>query len=718
MQKLLTLAIVIGCAKPTATTTIASTPIPVPIAPVIVPTSGAAQIAVAIQHNCARMVDGTVRCWGDGTSGEVNGDHAEHHTPVEVPGVAHAIDVAVGMVQSCARLASGEVWCWGSHGLRPKVEKRLDDMADVPDVGDDDRTPGPIPSLAHATKLWLGSQFDGCASFPRGPTKCWGSGSAREAVSKTDEYDSSPAPVVPALADAVDFSLGESLGCAVMKDTTVRCWGVNDSGQVGDGTTRMRLVPVPVRGLRGVVQVVVGDRSACARLADTTVTCWGSNDMHQLGDGTTIDHHEPSPVPRLAGVRELSSATIYTCARLDSGKLVCWGGDDAASAVTEIAGAEHMIAVAAGHTHHCALRDDGNVLCWGGGERGVIGDGLQARRETPTRVKWSLDPIVSAGLPADRHVAEIAVGIWYSCARLDDGSVRCWGDNQHGEVDTLGVDQAITRPKIVPGLARVAQLALEQVPMARLTDGTGVLWGVGAGAPQPLRTRNMVELVEGSTYTCARQTSGRLDCHNVSGSDLSTMNALAVATSHASVCALLKGGIVACGGFNGQDQIGVDGVESRDSFVPVLGIGNAVQVVTGTEHACVRLADGTVRCWGNGNSIGDGSRGPTARPVTPTGLGAVEALWAGGAAACARRPDGDVLCWGQYGLPEGNRETWYSETPVVIPWLHGARSVALGMFHSCALLADGVVGCWGQNDHGQIGDGTMDNRAVLSRVQW
>jgi alpha-tubulin suppressor-like RCC1 family protein len=206
------------------------------------------------------MGDGTVRCWGDGTGGEVDGGDAERHVPVQVPGIAHAVDIAVGPALSCARLAGGEVWCWGSRTFLAEddedaadsdeaLERAMD--RELADRQVDHRAPEPVPALAYATKLWLGHGGDGCAGWANGAIKCWGSGAAYLAVGHPGQYGSPPAPVVPALRGATDVAIGETLGCAVMKNATVRCWGRNEHGQVGDDTTWRRLAPTPVRGLRG-----------------------------------------------------------------------------------------------------------------------------------------------------------------------------------------------------------------------------------------------------------------------------------------------------------------------------------------------------------------------------------------------------------------------------------------------------------------------------------
>ncbi|HEX9696471.1 MAG TPA: hypothetical protein VGB64_09200, partial [Actinomycetota bacterium] len=139
---------------------------------------------------------------------------------------------------------------------------------------------------------------------------------------------------------------GDLHTCALLSNATVKCWGRNSEGQIGDGTTTQRLTPTSVTGLTGATAITAGDSHTCALLSDTTVKCWGNNVVGQIGDGTTTNRTTPTTVTGLTG----------------------------ATAIT------------AGDFHTCALLSDATVKCWGPNRSGQIGDGTTTNRTTPTTV--------------------------------------------------------------------------------------------------------------------------------------------------------------------------------------------------------------------------------------------------------------------------------------------------------------------------------------------
>lgn len=335
----------------------------------------AAGMRAGADHTCARLTEGSVRCWGWNEYGQLGVDldgRMNKLSPTIIPGLTDVAELAAGIEHTCARLIDGSVRCWG----------------------------------------WNANGQVGDAAAPGGAL----------------------APrLVPGLSNVAGLAAGSRHTCAHLADGTVRCWGSNDMGQLGDGTTEERHSPVAVADLQGVTKLVAGFGHTCARVDDGSVRCWGSNMFGELGDGTMMDSLAPVTVPGLADVAGLASGTLHTCARLDDGSARCWGSnmtgalgdgtttDSATPAI--VFGLEDVAELSAGSFHTCARLVDSSVRCWGSNARGQVGDG------TPASVVTS--PIA---VPSLSTVAALATGQSHTCALLGDGAIRCWGANDAGQL--------------------------------------------------------------------------------------------------------------------------------------------------------------------------------------------------------------------------------------------------------------------------------------------
>jgi alpha-tubulin suppressor-like RCC1 family protein len=374
-----------------------------------------------------------------------------------------------------------------------------------------------------------------CAIVRDGKALCWGRNQYGQLGDGTTANRLAPAAVVqapggPPLAGVQALALGASHSCARLSEGEVRCWGFNGEGQVGDGTVTIepphgKLTPVPVARspggppLTGVEALALGASHSCARLSEGEVRCWGDNAFGQLGEAAaTVEALAPVAVvqapggPPLTGVRALALGFSHSCAGLSGGEVRCWGdnaggqlGDSTATvqlapvAVMQAPGGPPLAgvrALALGIAHSCALLDGGEARCWGRNSLGQLGDGTTTDRLTPVPVLQS-----QLGLPLT-NVRAISVSYSHSCALLEGGEVRCWGDNSSGQ---LG-DGTTT--------GRLAPVAVAQSP---------------------------------------------------GGPSLTGVEALALGGSHS--CALLGGGEVRCWGGNGVGQLG-DGT-TTDRLYPL-----------------------------------------------------------------------------------------------------------------------------------------------------
>jgi alpha-tubulin suppressor-like RCC1 family protein len=276
---------------------------------------------------------------------------------------------------------------------------------------------------------------------------------------------------VSAVATAGDHNL------ALRDDGTVWAWGYNVYGQLGDGTTTKRNAPVQVSGLNSVIAVAAGDEHSLALKGDGTVWAWGANGSEgRLGDGTSINRPSPVQVTGLTDVKAIGAGFRHSLAIKNDGTVRAWGWngygqlgdgtlDNSRRTPVQTVGLGGVAAVAGGYGHTIALLDDGSVWSWGRNINGQLGNGTTTDRATPAPI---------GGLVG---VVDIAAGDYHNLAVLVDGTVRAWGLNSSGQLGDGTLTQRAT-PGAVSGLAEVADLAAGLAQsLAAKTDGTAWAWG-------------------------------------------------------------------------------------------------------------------------------------------------------------------------------------------------------------------------------------------------
>ena len=204
---------------------------------------------------------------------------------------------------------------------------------------------------------------------------------------------------VSGISTATAITAGFGHTCAVLADGTVRCWGGNLHGNLGDGTQITRLTPVAVSGISTATAVSAGGNHTCAVLADGTARCWGGNWSGQLGDGTTTNRHTPVPVSGISTATAVSAGGGHTCAVLADGTARCWGwngrgrlGDGTQinrHTPVPVSGISTATAITAGWQHTCTLLADGTAHCWGSNNSGQLGDGTVTEHHSPVAVSWA-----------------------------------------------------------------------------------------------------------------------------------------------------------------------------------------------------------------------------------------------------------------------------------------------------------------------------------------
>ena len=260
-------------------------------------TSGVSAISTILGHTCALTTDGGVKCWGVNNIGELgDGTTTNRTTPVDVIGLTSGvIAIAAGGQHTCALTSAGGVKCWGfAYGVTP---------VDV--VG---ATSGVVAISA--------GDYHTCALTSAGGVKCWDYNDYGQLGDGTTTNRVTPVDVIGLTSGVRAISAGYSKTCALTSSGGVKCWGRNDYGQLGDGTTTNRTSPVDVIGLTsGVRAISAGGWHTCALTSFGGVKCWGANNSGELGDGTTKDTPHPVSVTGLTGgVSAIKVGDVHTCA--------------------------------------------------------------------------------------------------------------------------------------------------------------------------------------------------------------------------------------------------------------------------------------------------------------------------------------------------------------------------------------------------------------------
>jgi alpha-tubulin suppressor-like RCC1 family protein len=520
-----------------------------------------------------------------------------------------------------------------------------------------------------------------CALQTGGEIKCWGSNNHGQLGDGTTDGSTNPVEV-SGITTATSLAVGPAyfFSCALLKDGKVMCWGYNNVGQLGDSTTNDRYTAVEVVGITRATSIALGSSNACALLQDGKIKCWGENGNGQLGDTTTTSYRStPAEVDGIMTAISVALGTSQACALLANSTVICWGYNYGTSP-EEVFGITTATSIALGEGHFCAVLTDGTMKCWGENSRGQLGDGTTTHRSTLVEV----DGIKTA--------ISVALGYRHSCAILTDGKVSCWGENEYGQLGDGTTTDRYTAVN-VSNISTATSIAMGGWhSCALLTDGKMTCWGIGGEGRLGDGTHN-------TRYTPVEVIGLLVPPPS------NTMNVIALGGDHS--CALLMGGTVKCWGSNDNGQLGDGTTTPSVTPVDVSGITTATSIALGYySHSCAVLTGGKVKCWGyNANGqLGDGTTTSRTTPVEVSGIKTATSIALGSEHSCAILEGGNVMCWGNGENGElGNDNHDESYIPVEVSRITNATSISLGGSHSCALLTGGKIKCWGSNLQGELG---------------
>ena len=354
----------------------------------------------------------------------------------------------------------------------------------------------------------------------------------------------------PFLGLASAIAAGAAHTCAITGPTgTVRCWGDNSYGQLGNKTFTNSLVPVTVKGLSGATAIAAGIGHTCALVSGGKVKCWGRNAEGELGNGTNAG-------PQMCPSGACSNVPV---------------------SVTDLSGAT---AIAAGAGHTCAMRIGAWVQCWGQNNDGQLGDGNYANSTVPVGVTGLSGAIA------------IAAGGFYTCAVLWLGGVQCWGKDSY--VASNNTVNSSNVPMSVTGVTEVTAIAAgDGQTCAVIYGGTVDCWGKNLYGQLGNGTNNPSWVPVSVTGLTAA--------------------VIAIAAGGDHTCALLSGGTVQCWGYNAYAQLGNLSINPSnvpqaafETLPPTAFIG----IAAGYRHTCVLTSDGWVKCGGMNydGQLGNGNK--------------------------------------------------------------------------------------------------------------
>ncbi|KAJ1495205.1 regulator of chromosome condensation 1/beta-lactamase-inhibitor protein II, partial [Baffinella frigidus] len=683
---------------------------------------------------------GFVKCWGQNTWGNLGyGDTRQRGDEEGEMGAS-----------TPSRIEGGFVKCWGlnDHGQLGYGDtiQRGDGAGEM----GASTTPRAFLSAANlpfvdlngtAVAIACGEIFT-CALLEGGFVKCWGAndygqlgyGDTRQRGDEVGEMGVH-LPAVDLAGTAVSIELRELHSCAVLADMTVKCWGNNGEGQLGyddnlrrgeDSSNEMGAYLPAVDLDMKAVMVTGGGAFSCALLEGGLIKCWGYNGWGQLGQGDTRQRGdngnemgERLPTLDFGGGKaaDITLGEHWGCVLLLGGRVKCWGyngygqlgyqdtrqrGDGGGEMgaylpVVDLGGT--AVAITAGHIHACAILEGGIVKCWGHNNQGQLGyDDNRQRGDGGGEMGASI-PSHDEYLPAvdlGGKAVAISCGSLYTCAMLEGGFVKCWGQNNYGQLgygdtsqrgDQLGEMGARNLPAVNVGAPVVAIVAGVEHTCVLLQGGFVKCWGrndVGQLGYQDTRHRGN----DGN--------DGEMGAH------LPTVDldgtAVALSLFERSTCALLEGGFVKCWGLNNYGQLGYGDTRQRGdggSCAPcVVGTYKDAQ---GSDECNLCSSTKTTRFIG---AIDESSC------VCPMGT------YLGGTSLCEACPAGFSAPFGSTDSAACTEWPSCSNANLLSLDLNGtAVSVAMGFDnHACALLEGGFVKCWGRGDWGNLGYGDTRKR--------
>ncbi len=589
-----------------------------------------------------------------------------------------------------------------------------------------------------------------CAISATGKLSCWGA-NAYGQIGNNSTVDVATPVQIDSGTNFSWVSVGTSHTCAITTLTStpaqaLKCWGRNNDGQLGDGSTTNQLLPEIIDTGVTYAKVVAGNSHTCALTTTGSIKCWGQNLNGQLGQGHNNAVTLPSTVDPTTIYVQISAGAHHTCAITSSSAtpanaLKCWGfnavgqlGDGTQSnfnVPTIIDPGVTYKEISAGYLHTCGITDSAaapaNTLrCWGDNTYYELGDGTNISKTTPTTISGS------------ESFSKVSAGAYSSCALTGLGALKCWGANNSAQLGdgSLASRKSPTDIALGQTFTQVATAAAQTCAIHAL--GTLQCWGgnsYGQLGQTPASTlsqltpsitngaSSVASFALGASHSCAIDSWGILSCVGLNdnsqlgrGTGLNSANfttvdrgtaysSLALGSVHS--CGLTTTGILNCWGSAAQGELGNNSTTIGSAVPMRMDAPNTyLRIAVGANHTCGILSSGALRCWGlNSNGqIGNNTTVNVLLPITiDSGVNYTQ-IALGTSHTCGITDSNALKCWGLNTFGQlGTNSLTQSNVPVLVDSGVSYTKIALGGKHSCGITTTGVLKCWGYNTSGQLG---------------
>jgi len=414
------------------------------------------ETSLGFYHSSAITSEGRIFTWGDNYHGKLgDGTATDRYAPTEITSnfsynTGETItEVSLGSSHSSAITSKGRIFTWGYN-----FYGQLGDGTNInKDIPTEITSKFNLNTGETITSVSLGSNYSS-AITSEGRIFTWGYGVYGQIGDGTTANRYTPIEITSNFGLDVgetitSASLGSNHSSAISSEGRIFIWGSNAFGQIGDGTTTDRYIPIEITGNfslnvgETITGVSLGSNHSSAITSEGKIFIWGFNSDGQLGDGTTTNRDTPTEIT--------SNFTLYT--------------------------GETITTVSLGYAHSSAITSEGRIFTWGANANGELGDGTIANRYTPTEITSDFS------LSIEEIITSVSLGINHSAAITSEGRIFAWGYNGNGQIGDGTTTNRYTPTEITSNLSLNTEEIITKVSIgsnhssAITSEGRIFTWG-------------------------------------------------------------------------------------------------------------------------------------------------------------------------------------------------------------------------------------------------